>query len=56
MEFVEVSGFCRDGLGVEKRMIRDVVFSEENWRFEDQFIMNGSTLEYLRDNWSTKEK
>ena len=37
-------------------MILDVVFSEENWRFEDQFIMNGSTLEYLKDNWSTKEK
>ena len=37
-------------------MIQDWVFSVENWRSEDQFIMNGSTLEYLRDNWSTKEK
>ena len=37
-------------------MLRYGVFGEETRRFEDQFIMSGSTLEYLNDNWSTKEK
>ena len=56
VEFMEVSGFCREGLGGEKRIIRDVVYNEKTWRFEDQFIMCWSTLEYLKYNWSTKEK
>ena len=56
MEFMEVSGFCQKSFGGEKGMISDGVFSEETGRFEDQFIMSWSTLEYLNDNWSTKEK
>ena len=28
MEFMEMSGFCRDGIGVERRSIRDGVFNE----------------------------
>ena len=35
MEFMELSGFCREGLGGEKRMIRDGVYKEETGRFED---------------------
>ena len=27
MEFLEISGFCRDGIGVEKSAIRDGVFN-----------------------------
>ena len=29
MEFMEMSGFCRDGIGVEKSTIRDGAFNEQ---------------------------
>ena len=29
MEFMEMSGFCREGIGGERRMIRDGVFNEQ---------------------------
>ena len=51
MEFMEMSGFCRDDIGGERRMIRDGVFNEQTGKLEDQSIMSGSTLEYMRDNW-----
>ena len=51
MEFMEMSGFCREGMGAEKRMIRDGVFNEQTVKMEDQMIMSGSTLECMRDNW-----
>ena len=46
MEFIEMSGFCRDGMGAEKRMIRDGVFNERTGKLEDQLIMSGV-------HWST---
>ena len=51
MEFMEMSGFCRDGIDAERRMIRDGVFNKQTGKLEDQSIMSGSTLEYMRDNW-----
>ena len=45
MEFMEMSGFCRDGMVAEKRMIRDGVFNERTGKLDDQLIMRGSTLE-----------
>ena len=51
MEFMEMSGFCREGMGAERRMIRDGVFNEQTWKLEDKMIMSGSTLEYMRENW-----
>ena len=48
---MEMSGFCRDGIGAEMRMIRDGVFNEHTWKLEDQRILSGSTLEYMRNNW-----
>ena len=36
-------------------MIRDGVFTEQTWKLEDQSIMSGSTLEYIRDNWGGRE-
>ena len=51
MEFMEMSGFCRDGVGGEKRTIRDGVFNEQTGKLEDQVFMSGSTLEYMRENW-----
>ena len=50
MEFMEMSGFCREGIGAERRMIRDGVFNEQTGKLEDQLIMSGSTLEYMREN------
>ena len=50
MEFMEMSGFCRDGMGAEKKIIRVGVFNERTGKFEDQLIMSGSTLEYMREN------
>ena len=55
MEFMEMSGFCRDCIGAEKRMIRDGVFNEQTGKLEDQRIMSGSTLEYMRNNWGDRE-
>ena len=51
MEFLEVSGFCRDSIGGERSTIRDGVFNEQTGKLEDQRIMSGSTLEYMRNNW-----
>ena len=47
MEFMEMSGFCRDGIGAERRMIRDGVFDEQTGKLEDQLIMGWSTLSTL---------
>ena len=55
MEFMEMSGFCREGVGAERRTIRDGVFNQQTGKFEDQMIMSGSTLEYMRENWGRKE-
>ena len=44
-------GFCREGIGGERMMIVDGVFNEQTWKLDDQSIMSGSTLEYMRDNW-----
>ena len=55
MEFMEMSGFCREGIGAERRMIRDGVFNELIGKLEDQRIMSGSTLEYKRNNWGDRE-
>ena len=55
MELMEMSGFCRDGIGGERRMIRDGVFNEQTWKLEEPSIMSGSTLEYMRDNWGGRE-
>ena len=35
MEFMEMSGFCREGIGAESRMIRDGVFNEQTGKLED---------------------
>ena len=51
MEFMEMSGFCRDCIGGEKSTIRDGVFNEHTGKLEDQVFMSGSTLEYMRDKW-----
>ena len=51
MEFMEMSGFCRDGIVWEKSTIRDGVVNEQTGKLEDQVFMSGSTLEYMRDNW-----
>ena len=51
MEFMEMSAVCREGVGAERRMIWDGVFNEQTWKLEDQLIMSGSTLEYMRNNW-----
>ena len=50
MEFMEMSGFCREGMGAERRMIRDGVFNDQTGKLEDKMIMSGSTLEYMREN------
>ena len=55
MEFMEMSVFCLDGIGEERRTIRDGVFNEQTWKLEDQSIMSGSTLEYMRENWGARE-
>ena len=31
------------------------MFNEQTWKLEDQSIMSGSTLEYMRDNWGVSE-
>ena len=36
-------------------MIRDGVFNEQTLKLEDQLIISGSTLEYMRDNWGGRE-
>ena len=36
MEFMEMSGFCRDGIGGERRTIRNGVFNEQMRKLEDQ--------------------
>ena len=55
MEFMEMSGFCLDGIGVEKKTIRDGVFNEQMVRIEDKTIMSGSILEFMRYNWGGRE-
>ena len=55
MEFMEMSGFCREGIGGERRTIRDGVFNEQTVKLEDQLIMSGITLEYMRNNWGDWE-
>ena len=55
MEFMEMSGFCREGVGAERRTIRDGVFNEQTGKLEDQSIISGSTLEYMRDNLGVRE-
>ena len=52
---MEMSGFCREGMVAERRMIRDGVFNERTGKLEDQLIMIGSTLEYMRENWGGRE-
>ena len=51
MEFLEMSGVCRDGIGWEKSTIRDGVFNEQTGKLDDKVIMSGSTLECMRENW-----
>ena len=51
MEFLEISGFCRDGVGGERSTIRDGVYNEQTGKLEDKMIMSVSTLEYVRENW-----
>ena len=36
-------------------MIRDGVFNEQTGKFEDQSIMSGSTLKFMRDNYGGRE-
>ena len=36
-------------------MIRDGVFNEQTMKLEDQRIMSGSTLEYMRNNCGDRE-
>ena len=36
-------------------MILDGVFNEPTGKLEDQSIMSGSTLEFMRDNWGGRE-
>ena len=55
MEFMEMSGFCREGIGAERRMIRDDVFNEQTGKLKDQRIIRWSTLEYMRNNWGDRE-
>ena len=55
MEFMEMTGFCRHGIGEEKRTIRDGVFNEQTVKLQDQVFMSGSTLEYMRENWGGRE-
>ena len=55
MEFMEMSGFCRECMGAEMRIIRDGVFNEQTWKLEDKMIMSGSTLEYMRENLGGRE-
>ena len=55
MEFMEMSGFFREGIGAERRMMRDGVFNEQTGKLEDQRIMSWSTLEYMRNNWGDLE-
>ena len=55
MEFLEISGFCRDGVGGERSTIRDGVYNEQTGKLEDKMIMSGSTLEYVRENWGGRE-
>ena len=55
MEFMEMSGFSWDGIGGERKTIRDGVFNEQTGKLEDQSIMSGSTLEYMRENWRARE-
>ena len=55
MEFMEMSGFCREGMGAERRLIRYGVFNEQTGKLEDKMIMSGSTLEYMRENWVGRE-
>ena len=31
------------------------MFNEQTWKLEDKMIMNGSTLEYVRENWGGRE-
>ena len=50
MEFMEMYGLCRDGIAVDKKIVRDGVFNEQTGKIEDQMIMSGSTLEYVRYN------
>ena len=35
MEFMEMSVFCRDGIGGERRTILDGVFNEQTGKLED---------------------
>ena len=55
MEFMEMSGFSWDGIGGERKTIRDGVFNEQTGKLEYQSIISGSTLEYMRDNWGLRE-
>ena len=55
MEFMEMSGFCREGIGSERRSIRDCVFNEQTGKLEDKMIMSWSTLEYMRENLGGRE-
>ena len=55
MEFMEMSGFCRDGIGGERKTIRYGMFDEQTGKLEDQSIMSGSTPDYMRENWGARE-
>ena len=55
MEFMKMSGFCREGMGAERRSIRDCVFNEQTGKLEDKMIMSMSTLEYMRENCGGRE-
>ena len=43
IEFMKMSGFCREGIVEELRMIWDGVFNEQTGKLNDQSIMSGST-------------
>ena len=51
VEFMKMSGFCRDCIGWEKKTIRDGVSNEHTGKIDDQVVISWSTLEYMRDNW-----
>ena len=55
MEFIAMSGFCRDGIGGENKTIRDGMFKEQTGKIEDQSMMSARTLEYMRDNCGGRE-
>ena len=48
MEFMEMTGFCREAIGGERRMILHGVFNEQTWKLENQLIMSEHVGLYAR--------